>query len=49
MVRQITVRPPIAPPITGPSFVEAERGGKAEEDEAEKGDAEDGDTENGDT
>ena len=31
MVRQITVRPPIAPPITGPSFVEAERGGKAEE------------------
>lgn len=48
MVRQITVRPPIAPPITALSFVEVEKEGEAEDGEAEDGEAEDVDAEDGD-
>ena len=47
MARQITVRPPIAPPITALSFVEVEKGGEAEEDEAEEDETEESEAENG--
>lgn len=49
MVRQITVRPPIAPPITDLSFVEVEKEGEAEDGDAEAGDSEAGDAEAGDS